>query len=70
MYQFAQDQAPDTFEAAGQPRFGCISFSIWDGHRLRLHFHINENTYLGPLSEEKRAARLAELKKMFAIIHR
>ena len=68
-YQFSLAHAKHAFTEVGQPRFGCFSYSIWEGHRLRLHFHNNETADVSPLSEVRRYIRLAELKMMFTAIH-
>lgn len=48
--------------------FGCFSYTIVDGNRIRLHFHNNEASEHSPLSQDQMSKRLAELKNMFAHI--
>jgi hypothetical protein len=48
--------------------FGCFSYTVLDGYRIRLHFHNNEPPERSPLSKERARQRLAELKSMFAHI--
>lgn len=48
--------------------FGCFSFTVVDGNRIRLHFHNNESSERSLLSQSRMGKRLAELKSMFAYI--
>jgi hypothetical protein len=67
-YQFAQTQARLTSRGKGQSDFGCFSYSLWDGRRLRLHFHNQEPENIHPLGESRLGARLGELSRMFSAI--
>jgi hypothetical protein len=51
---------------AEENQFGCFSYSIGSGGRLRLHFHNNDPRGVGPLSPHRLRARLAELQALFA----
>jgi hypothetical protein len=47
-----------------EPSFGCFSYALWEGNRVRLHFR-NAKNEAGVLQKEKTLERLAELKAMF-----
>jgi hypothetical protein len=44
--------------------FGCFSYVLWDGNRVRLHFQ-NTTNESGVLQKRNSSARMAELKSMF-----
>lgn len=46
--------------------FGCFSYALMDGNRIRLHFHNNESSEHSPLSQDRMGQRLVELRRMFA----
>lgn len=48
--------------------FGCFSYTMMDGNRIRLHFHNNEASDYSPLSKDRMSPRRVELKSMFAHI--
>jgi len=48
--------------------FGCFSYTIVNGNRIRLHFHNNESPGQSPLGNDQIGKRLSELKNMFAYI--
>ena len=56
--------APESLPAP----FGCFSYTVLDGNRIRLHFHNDEPPEHSPLSKDCMSQRLAELKRMFACI--
>ncbi len=66
-YRFYLKQQPATPVVVQLP-FGCFSYSVLDGGRIRLHFHNNEPAEQSPLSHDCLSLRLAELKNMFAHI--
>jgi hypothetical protein len=43
--------------------FGCFSYAMWEGHRVRLHFH-NATNERGVLKKPQAPKRLAELREM------
>jgi hypothetical protein len=47
------------------PSFGCFSFALWPGDRVRLHFRNAETEAISPLSPKRLPARLEELRAMF-----
>jgi hypothetical protein len=47
------------------PSFGCFSYAVWPGGRVRLHFRNAEEAGLSPLSPERLPVRLEELRAMF-----
>jgi len=58
-------------QASSQPHvlsFGCFSYTIVNGNRIRLHFHNNESPKQSPLRNDQISKRLSELKNMFAYI--
>lgn len=48
--------------------FGCFSYTIINGNRIRLHFHNNESEKQSPLRNDQLSKRITELKDMFAYI--
>jgi hypothetical protein len=44
--------------------FGCFFYALWDGNRVRLHFH-NAPGKRGVLRKQKMPERIAELTSMF-----
>jgi hypothetical protein len=48
--------------------FGCFSYTIVNGNRIRLHFHNNESPKQSPLGNDQIDKRLSELKNMFVCI--
>lgn len=46
--------------------FGCFSYALWDGGRVRLHFRDAEPPQFLPLSRARAPVRMAELKALFA----
>ncbi len=69
-YQFGRRYGCPREAGASRATFGCFSYTVWDGTRLRLHFHNNEVTDTSPLSEERRATRQEELCKMFSFVRK
>ncbi len=49
-----------------QNAFGCFSYELWEGGRVRLHFRDAEAPQYHPLGRDRVPARLAELKALFA----
>jgi hypothetical protein len=47
------------------PSFGCFSYAVWSGGRVRLHFRNAELGDAAPLCPERLPVRLEELKAMF-----
>lgn len=45
--------------------FGCFSFAVWDGGRIRLHFFSGGNPAYSPLARANLSARLDELTALF-----
>ncbi len=64
---YLKRQLQVVFEARQVP-YGCFSYTVLDGCRIRLHFHNNEPPEQSPLSRERMSERLAELQCMFACI--
>lgn len=69
------DQADRTYRfylerMAKQPKqqpdhsFGCFSYALWEGSRVRLHFR-NAKNERGVLQKEKAPERVGELREMF-----
>jgi hypothetical protein len=48
--------------------FGCFSYTVLPGQRIRLHFHNAETQDTSPLSQERLPARIAELTAMLTHI--
>lgn len=48
--------------------FGCFSYAVLDGGRIRLHFRNGDSSGHGPLSKSRMDERLAELTGMFTHI--
>jgi hypothetical protein len=53
---------------AKQRAFGCFSYAVWPEQKIRIHFQNNESSKHRPLSPERMALRVGELKAMFAHI--
>jgi hypothetical protein len=51
--------------AAPEPVFGCFSYELWPGNRVRIPFRNGETADHSPLSQARRPQRLAELAAMF-----
>jgi hypothetical protein len=67
-YQFyLTHQAPDS-QRPDEPMFGCFSYTVLPGQRIRLHFHNAETQDTSPLSQERLPARIAELTAMLTHI--
>jgi hypothetical protein len=49
--------------------FGCFSYALWEGNRVRLHFR-NAGDEPGVLHKDKVPERVAELKAMFGHLRR
>lgn len=49
-----------------QNAFGCFSYALWSGERIRLHFRDAEEARFHPLEGKRRPLRIAELKALFA----
>jgi hypothetical protein len=68
-YRFYLARQAAAAPPAALPTFGCFSYAVWEGGRVRLHFHAEEEGALagaaGPLSKEQMPARLAELRALF-----
>ncbi len=45
--------------------FGCFSYAIWPGNRIRIHFRNAEPAPISPLSSSRQSVRLVELSAMF-----
>lgn len=56
-------------EADRRRAFGCFSYSVWPGHRVRIHFRNAEVDSHGPLGRDRRPQRRAELTAMFRHLH-
>ena len=67
-YQFYLTRPQSTAPQAVDWPFGCFSYTLVDGSRIRLHFHNNEPPEHSPLSKDRMSHRRAELKRMFAHI--
>ncbi len=67
-YRFYLKRQRQVVSEARQWSFGCFSYTVLDGDRIRLHFHNNEPPEHSPLSKDRMSERLAELKRMFAWI--
>ena len=63
-----RDISPNDKTYNGRPLFGCFYFSVWDNHVVWLYFIKNEKSKYGPLSTNRMAVRLKELKAMFGHI--
>lgn len=48
--------------------FGCFSYALWDGNRVRLHFR-NAANEPGVLQKQNVSERTAELRAMFTDLH-
>ncbi len=65
----AQGLIPDY--DTSRPHWGCFSYEYRpDAHAVRLHFADLDTTGAGPLSYQRKGARLAELRAMFTQIRR
>jgi hypothetical protein len=61
------DQIP---QMSANRHWGCFAFDQdITSHHVRLHFSQQDKSGLGPLSRERMAVRLAELRAMFGHIH-
>jgi hypothetical protein len=67
-YRFYLKQQQQIASESLHLAFGCFSYTVVDGYRIRLHFHNNEPPEHSPLSKDRMSQRLAELKSMFAHI--
>jgi hypothetical protein len=67
-FYLARPAQPDL--PARQPDFGCFSYEVWPGNRLRLHFHNAETSDYGPLSRHRIDVRLSELRRMLGYVRR
>ncbi|HZU85912.1 MAG TPA: hypothetical protein VFF78_00425, partial [Anaerolineaceae bacterium] len=56
--------------SARQPlnAFGCFSYALWPGNRVRLHFRNAEPPGVSPLNTSCLSARLAEIKALFSTL--
>jgi hypothetical protein len=52
-------------DADVSPTFGCFSYVLWPGDRIRIHFRNRELPDRSPLRHERMPRRLAELSAMF-----
>ena len=69
-YQFYLERA-DQIPSYEEPRWGCFSYEYWSERRLiHLHFGNLDNSGYGPLSHQRKEARLADLWSMFTQIKR
>lgn len=67
--RYEQGQIPEY--DTSRPHWGCFSYEYLPERRaVRLHFANLDTSGLGPLSSERREARLADLRAMFAVIVR
>ena len=64
-YLKQQCQVADKFQ---ESPFGCFSYTIMQGNKIRLHFHNNESSGYSPLGKNRMSQRLAELTRMFRSI--
>lgn len=64
-HQFYLSRQPKTPPRAKERVFGCFSYAVWPGEKIRLHFQNNEQSEHGPLSQERMALRVGEMKEMF-----
>jgi hypothetical protein len=67
-YQCAKKYDCKRKEDTDQLLFGCFSYTVWDGKRIRLHFHNQERKGVHPLGEINRPTRRDELQRMFCNI--
>ena len=51
-----------------EPAFGCFSYTLLPGQKIRVHFHNAEAGAMSPLDQERVQYRIAELTAMFARI--
>jgi hypothetical protein len=51
--------------SASHNGFGCFTYSLWPGQRVRLHFHNADRMEVSPLNISRMPARLMELTEMF-----
>jgi hypothetical protein len=63
-YQFYLQQREETPPPTEFP-FGCFSYAVWTDNRVRIHFTNADTPPHRPLSKERMAVRLAELRQMF-----
>jgi hypothetical protein len=69
-YQFYLERA-DQIPSYNKPRWGCFSYEYWSERRMiHLHFANLDGSGYGPLSHQRKEARLAELWSMFMHIKR
>ena len=69
-YQFYLERA-DQIPSYEEPRWGCFSNEYWSERRsIHLHFGNLDNSGYGPLSHQRKEARLEELCSMFTQIKR
>ncbi|HEY6286039.1 MAG TPA: hypothetical protein VIX20_10285, partial [Ktedonobacteraceae bacterium] len=69
-YQFYLERA-DQIPSYHKPRWGCFSYEYWSERRMiHLHFANLDGSGYGPLSHQRKEARLAELWSMFMHIKR
>ncbi len=50
------------------PYFGCFSYALWSGNRVRIHFRNAETIDCSPLSQKRMDIRQTELRAMFLYI--
>lgn len=67
-YRFYLEQQQRVATQLHDLPFGCFSYTIVDGNRIRLHFHNDESSEHSPLSQSQSGKRLAELNSMFTHI--
>jgi len=65
-YQFYRTRSVVVVPPNVVATFGCFSYALLDGDRIRLHFANTDMTGMSPLAVERRDARLAELSALFA----
>jgi hypothetical protein len=63
-YLQRQTDSPAT-DADAPPAFGCFSYALWPGDRIRIHFWNCEADDHSPIGRERTPRRLAELAAMF-----
>ena len=67
-YHFYLKQQQQNIAKLKESPFGCFSYTMVSGDRIRLHFHNNEPSEFSPLSRDRMGKRFVELQSMFAQI--
>lgn len=67
-YQFYLSQEEEQSKQEPDNAFGCFSYALWDGNRIRLHFR-NATNVRGILQRQHIPERIAELRAMFTYVY-